>query len=854
MQVQSPQPLSRLSADIPLLEGTPVDGSPQHRDVLQERYAAQSHNTHSSTASPQVGQRSSLSPSDSSYAQRSVATGNYYTGNVHAQHIGLAGFGVERSEKQIRCELGRLYKLLQRSEKYQTYREKQPALTPAEVVARDAAEKKEQEKRKAQGLQQEKDKTVWPDFLEQAFWTALVRWPPMGRKKYMLEGTQRGRNELIQDSIYRDTGIRRDRKQVSSHLQVLKDKLRGVPAVLLYMATPEDVSKRRSTNTSARSSYSSQLHGRQHAQRTESVTKSDSSTSSPHVLPHCSGPQSDLALGSGPDSDALSSSFAVTGFKILLEGDHQPMHCLAQSQSHGRFDSSDVVDHASWRHQYREFDFLRSEAEEWMENGRNVLVGTASTALMTEVPSAADLTIIFDLHSHSDLSRYDYVECMTRYHNSGDNVIDPQFDRARHDREETRSTCEYRRGPQGSQGVLCVQFTTQSWARHVRENQNLTHKSEESVKESLQHLAAIQYIYGVVANTGEVRCLTTVLWRFQQTSESAEVGNIEWRSVKFAGHRSAAGERHCYEAISKTEDSEDTEDGHKRTPAVPTSTHTVAAPYYQTTQLPLELAQTHISHHSYETEPHHAYLPPPLSVGVLGPMQPDSDHLDTSVATTTAEFPGESFPLSRTSGMTSPDTQGNDFNFNGGHVGFRGNFESGNSQVYGGFLSQSTGQEGLHTLAGLEHDEFATMGLAVGEHGQLIPVDANNDLHYSTHAACYSAKPNWQHAHLVSHLENAAEQYRPYLSHAGHAQVAPNHGTVHGHDPYQQVGQRQDSVTGIFPNANHTFWGLHGLQSPFQGDMGSGAVHGTEHLEEQTYGPDYGVPGLVERDQTGRGY
>jgi transcriptional enhancer factor len=52
----------------------------------------------------------------------------------------------------------------------------------------------------------------------------------MGRKKYMLEGTQRGRNELIQDSIYRDTGIRRDRKQVSSHLQVLKDKLRSIPA------------------------------------------------------------------------------------------------------------------------------------------------------------------------------------------------------------------------------------------------------------------------------------------------------------------------------------------------------------------------------------------------------------------------------------------------------------------------------------------------------------------------------------------------------------------------------------------------------------------------------------------------
>jgi len=624
--------------------------------------------------------------------------------------------------------------------------------------------------------------------------------------------------------------------------------------VLLYMATPEDVSKRRSTNTSARSSYSSLLHGRQYAQRTESVTKSDSSTSSPHVLPYCSGPQSDLALGSGPDSDALSSSFAVTSFKILLEGDHQPMHCLAQSQSHGRLDSSDVVDLASWRHQYREFDFVRSETEEWMENGRKVLVGTASTALMTEVSPDADLTIIFDLHSHSDLSRFDYVEGMMRFHNSSDNVIDPQFDRARHDREETRSTCEYRRDPKGSQGVLCVQFTTQPWARHVRENQNLTHKNEESVKESLQHLAAIQYIYGVVANTGEVRCLITVLWRFQQTSESAEVGNIEWRSVNFADQRSAAGKRHCYEAISKTEDSEGTEGGHKRTPAIPTSTHTVATPCYQTTQLPLDLAQTHISHHSYETESHHAYLPPPLSVDVLGSMQPDSDHLDTSVATTTTEFSGDSFALLPTSGMASPNTQGNEFNFNGGHVGIRGNFESGNPQVYGGFLSQSTGHGGLHTLAGLEHDELATMGLAVGEHGQLIPVDANNDLHYSTNAACYSAKPNWQHAHLVSHLENAAEQYRPYLSHDGHAQAAANHGIVHGHDPYQQVGQRQDSVAGIFPNVNHTFWGLHGLQSPFQDEMGSGAINGTEHPEEQTQGPDYGVPGLVERDQARRGY
>jgi transcriptional enhancer factor len=48
----------------------------------------------------------------------------------------------------------------------------------------------------------------------------------MGRKKFMLDGLLRGRNELIQDSIKRDTSIVRDRKQVSSHLQVLKQHLK----------------------------------------------------------------------------------------------------------------------------------------------------------------------------------------------------------------------------------------------------------------------------------------------------------------------------------------------------------------------------------------------------------------------------------------------------------------------------------------------------------------------------------------------------------------------------------------------------------------------------------------------------
>lgn len=233
--------------------GTPLDGtSSQHRGVLQERSANWPHDN---TASPITNTQHtsqkvsrSQSPTENGYAQQTAAAGNYFTGSLHAQHIGLAGCGVERSEKQIKRDIARLYLLLQRSDKYQKYREKQPVLTPREFIEREAREAK----MKVEKDNKSPEKSVWPEFLEHAFWrgeqsllrfdkgtcrtlvadqniAALIRWPPMGRKKFMLDGALRGRNELIQDSIYKDTGIRRDRKQVSSHLQVLKQHLKDQP-------------------------------------------------------------------------------------------------------------------------------------------------------------------------------------------------------------------------------------------------------------------------------------------------------------------------------------------------------------------------------------------------------------------------------------------------------------------------------------------------------------------------------------------------------------------------------------------------------------------------------------------------
>jgi transcriptional enhancer factor len=58
---------------------------------------------------------------------------------------------------------------------------------------------------------------------------ALVNIPPLGRKKKSQRGKICGRNELIAEWIYQETGEVRDRKQISSHIQVLKALLGDIP-------------------------------------------------------------------------------------------------------------------------------------------------------------------------------------------------------------------------------------------------------------------------------------------------------------------------------------------------------------------------------------------------------------------------------------------------------------------------------------------------------------------------------------------------------------------------------------------------------------------------------------------------
>ncbi|KAI8328644.1 TEA/ATTS domain family-domain-containing protein [Chlamydoabsidia padenii] len=75
----------------------------------------------------------------------------------------------------------------------------------------------------------DKDEQVWPPDVEAAFIQALETIPKLGRRKILVNGKPCGRNELISDFIFRQTGKLRTRKQVSSHIQVLKNTRKNDP-------------------------------------------------------------------------------------------------------------------------------------------------------------------------------------------------------------------------------------------------------------------------------------------------------------------------------------------------------------------------------------------------------------------------------------------------------------------------------------------------------------------------------------------------------------------------------------------------------------------------------------------------
>ncbi|ORZ23348.1 TEA/ATTS domain family-domain-containing protein [Absidia repens] len=89
--------------------------------------------------------------------------------------------------------------------------------------------------------EKDKEEQVWPPEVESAFIEALETIPKLGRRKILVNGKPCGRNELISDFIFRKTSKVRTRKQVSSHIQVLKNTRKNDPHFMRLLTDSVDL-------------------------------------------------------------------------------------------------------------------------------------------------------------------------------------------------------------------------------------------------------------------------------------------------------------------------------------------------------------------------------------------------------------------------------------------------------------------------------------------------------------------------------------------------------------------------------------------------------------------------------------
>ncbi|GMM32718.1 Tec1 protein [Saccharomycopsis crataegensis] len=87
---------------------------------------------------------------------------------------------------------------------------------------------------------EDSESEVWGSDVESAFEDALRIIPKNGLSKIKVSGRSCGRNELISDYILQQTGKLRTRKQVSSHIQVIKNIKKNQPIIDLINNGPSD--------------------------------------------------------------------------------------------------------------------------------------------------------------------------------------------------------------------------------------------------------------------------------------------------------------------------------------------------------------------------------------------------------------------------------------------------------------------------------------------------------------------------------------------------------------------------------------------------------------------------------------
>ncbi len=313
--------------------------------------------------------------------------------------------------------------------------------------------------------------------------------------------------------------------------------------VLMYMATQEDDKRRRRGSGSSHTHHSAHVRGRHVFSDTTPSPQHQGNGWVSQFWSQVGALQADLPQGAGSKDHASLFPYSITDFSMRVDNDDQAPHYFTQMSSSTPLCNLELKDHALWRHQFSEFDFLQSQMQDWPRTGRKVLVCDASIKVLTEARPNADLSITFNLDSRRDLTGFEYLECISRFYDGGNIAPDPKFDGANSNYlKEQRMPCVYMPGSYGSSGSLRLAFGSKFWVNRMLKYQNIRNKDKGSVNRSLRYLTATQDICAIERGTGRVECIMTILWRFSPTKSSEEEGSMTWRSFSFRGDSTTEAE------------------------------------------------------------------------------------------------------------------------------------------------------------------------------------------------------------------------------------------------------------------------------------------------------------------------
>ncbi|KAL4776989.1 regulatory protein abaA [Aspergillus nidulans var. acristatus] len=385
---------------------------------------------------------------------------------------------------------------------------------------------------------------VWSDELEDAFQQALEANPPMGRRKWSERGKSYGRNELIAEYIYKLTGKRRTRKQVSSHLQVLDSFLKGDPDWERLVREQSDRSTTQTQPVGPRWRTSMD-----HLPSSHYGTHATSSYPEPmRLMPLYS---TDLQLPQYSPTltqqDTNNNTIQGLSFDMWVSAPNKPdriddaYHLYTRLQGDQRQAPMPLEDLKNWRVSFPHLSSLLSDVNEPL-NCEIILLETNLELMDDFPPMGSRLGIHLELDIANPTSgtaptvnQMENWTCSTYIYEDGRRTME-----AYHNLTKPHTT---KVKPPFESSWWAKTFTKLTQDKREAETTGHHHAADERTRRYFHSLTAVQEIRATVppslrrlqnhypgSPAEESKRMAIILWKFRQTRPN-EVGTTTWRKL-----------------------------------------------------------------------------------------------------------------------------------------------------------------------------------------------------------------------------------------------------------------------------------------------------------------------------------